>query len=334
MSRLLSEYIKELEDNLKEAKRLKEESKTQKRRIRVVDVAPLIQKLADTNRKQNDRVVELTQQGSDAEDEEEDVPMAEPTPPPPAASTVHHDYVPDGSADEGAEDDGDDDDQPIAKRAKKRQRTEAPVPIDNGGVNTFKEKFKNKKKDAVHKRAVVDGKITKNPSAVLKHPNTYFKNTGSDKDIETAPDNVLLNKTRKVDFYDNVTAKAAVDSNAAVSALTKNNFNIVKTILDIVSGINAETGFEGVVQALKDLAKELKSKNAYIPMAENIFKALSEKLDVLAAISYSAELDGKIRSCFADNHAPSDVVKALQSLKSTFKDNKTLNLAIAIAKGI
>lgn len=353
MSKLLNETIKELETALNAARKLKEEKKKSNQRIKVADVVPIIAKVRETEYKQSKRIEELTNHGSEGEDDdenEEDVPMSDFLDVNPvlvvggagagaAAGSVHNDYQ-----EEGAEDNDDDVEETVPEPPKKRPKRNstkqqpagpaaAPAPSEPAAAfNPYKEQIKDHKKNMINNRAVIGEKITKNPFSVLKNADDFFTNEGADRNVNDAPDNVLLSKKKKQAYYDHVVAdENAMESKPAVALLAKHSFKIPETIFAIVEEHVVEGGsLDSVVTSLKDLAGELKKKNGYIPMVVRIFNELGKRAEILHEITRP---DGLLEEIAVACEKP-DVSKSLKVLQKNYEKDKTLALCVKIVDAV
>lgn len=350
MSKLLNETIKELKAALAEAEKLKLEKRNANQRIKVADVIPIISKVRETEKKQSTRIEELTNHGSEEDEDEDDDVQEESEKPTTVAATprVHNDYHEEDDGPEDADDDGSDAEEEremredTNERPKKRPKravtaTDTSSSDSNNNYNPFKEQIKNKKKDMVNKRAFVDGKITKNPSSVLKRPNSYFTNNGAPQDIETAPDNVILTKKKKMQFYDKVEAdETALEQNPEVALLTKKSFNVVETIFAIVEKhITKDDTFGMIKESLTRLTGELKNKNAYIPLVKRIVTLFDERASIVHEMTRPSGLELAIHAAFTAKPSNTKmVVQRLKGLSEKYPDDGTLEICINVAAAL
>jgi len=280
MNRLLDETIRRLKEELKQAEDLKKRSKVAKKPPTVEEVKKIVDNIKSVEQQVQRRYIEATEQATEVEDEYDDQPEEEePTKEVEMASAGEEegDYVPPPEEPEPAS--NDEVVLPPTSSRKRQRRNDG-----DGGDQPFKEKaVKNKIKSINGRAKDAAGKTMANPFAHLKKAEDFFIETAPPiEQPENADEAKLLTKGSKTDFYATVVPSSALEQNPIVSALSKMNFNVAKTIpYWLQTTLNESCSFTQLVEDYRKMQSHLENKNAGLQMAIRLFDELSKATTVI-----------------------------------------------------
>ncbi len=281
MNRLLDETIRRLKEELKQAEDLKKRSKVAKKPPTVEEVKKIVDNIKSVEQQVQRRYIEATEQATEVEDEYDDQPEEEPTKEVEMASAAEEegDYVPPPEEPEPASND-----EVVLPPTSSRKRQRRNDGDGVGGDQPFKEKaVKNKIKSINGRAKDAGGKPMKNPFAHLKNAEDFFIETAPPiEQPEQADEAKLLTRGSKTDFYATVVPSSALEQNPIVSALSKMNFNVAKTIpYWLQTTLNESCSFTQLVEDYRKMQSHLENKNAGLQMAIRLFDELSKATTVI-----------------------------------------------------
>lgn len=310
---LLDKTIERLEAELKKAKELKKKFAAKKKPVPLKEVKKVIDSIKAAEQTSSRQYVEATEQATEApedddDNEQEDTPMlaAGIIVSTPAASTA--DYVPPPEEDEG----GEEEEQVALPPSKKRKRGDSN--------NPFKDKaIENKTKAISGRMKNAEGQVRKNPFAHLKNAEEFFEQTVAPQvPVESADGDALLEEGSKTMYYPTIVPNAALSANPVVEALSRNNFNVAKTIPDwLESNVSKAKSFSELANDFRLMHDQLAHKNAALKMTISAMEILEKYAQSVHEFTANAgeitEVKNSLTRDINDKKAPKDTLRVALS---------------------